>query len=403
MSAPPPESKVRPVEREPRAQHDARESDLLVARALAVDFDRETAGRKLAQPVRPRSHPNVCSSYSSIDATHESHKMAIMRIGRRTFIGGSLAASVGGWAGRTPRLRAADVGQDGGGPIIDTHLHVWDLERFRLPWLDRAGERLNRSYAVSDYAKAVVGLNVTKAVYVEVAVRPEQREAEADYVVELCTAKSGPVAAAVIGGNPAADGFAAYVRRFKGSPVVKGVRASYVRGAVEDKRFVDGIRLLGELGMSFDLLMGSDLLDEAAKLVAACPRTRFVLDHCGNPDVKWYAAPNAEDAKARAARERWEQGVGRLADKPNVVCKISGVAESGEDAKVTADVVRPVVNHCLDRFGGDRVIFASNWPVCLKTITLKGWVEVVRQVVAPRGADFERRLFAGNATRVYGL
>jgi predicted TIM-barrel fold metal-dependent hydrolase len=329
--------------------------------------------------------------------------MAIMRIDRRTFIGGSLAASVGGWAGRTPRLRAADVGQDGGVPIIDTHLHVWDLERFRLPWLDRAGERLNRSYAVSDYAKAVVGLNVTKAVYVEVAVRPEQREAEADYVVELCTAKAGPVAAAVIGGNPAADGFAAYVRRFKGSPVVKGVRASYVRGAVEDKRFVDGIRLLGELGMSFDLLMGSDLLDEAAKLVAACPRTRFVLDHCGNPDVKWYAAPNAEDAKARAARERWEQGVGRLADKPNVVCKISGVAESGEDGKVTADVVRPVVNHCLDRFGGDRVIFASNWPVCLKTITLKGWVEVVRQVVAPRGADFERRLFAGNATRVYGL
>jgi predicted TIM-barrel fold metal-dependent hydrolase len=324
-----------------------------------------------------------------------------MHIPRRTFIGGvvgSLAA-----LGTHGGLHADEPEQGGRGPIIDTHVHVWDLERFRLPWLDRAGDRLNRSYSPADYAKATEELNLAKAVYVEVAVRPEQREAEADYVVDLCKAKAGPFVAAVIGGNPASEAFAPLVRRFKGSPIVKGVRASYPRGAADDKRFVAGVRLLGELGMSFDLLLGSDLPGEAAKLVEACPGTRFVLDHCGNPDVKWYADANAADAKARAARERWEQGVAELAGRANVVCKISGVAESGEDGRVTADVVRPVVNHCLDRFGDERVIFASNWPVCLRTISLAGWVGVLREVVRGRGAGFERRLFHENAARFFGL
>lgn len=324
-----------------------------------------------------------------------------MHIPRRTFIGG-VFAGLATWRAHDP-IRAAEPERGTAGPIIDTHVHVWDLERFRLPWLDRAGERLNRSYSPADYAKATGGLNVTKAVYVEVAVKPEQREAEAEYVVELCKAKSGPLVAAVIGGSPVSDDFAAFVRRFKGGPVVKGVRASYTRGAVDDKRFVDGVRLLGELGMSFDLLLGSELLGEAAKLVEACPGTRFVLDHCGNPDVKWYAPANASDAKARAARERWEQGVAQLAAKTNVVCKISGVAESGEDGKVTADVVRPVVDHCLNRFGDERVVFASNWPVCLRTISLAGWVGVLREVVRGRGAAFERKLFHDNAAHLFGL
>jgi L-fuconolactonase len=124
-----------------------------------------------------------------------------------------------------------------------------------------------------------------------------------------------------------------------------------------------------------------------------------VLDHCGNPDVKWYSK-----GKARGeARARWEEGVARLAERPNVVCKISGVAESGEDGRVTAEVVAPVVNYCLDRFGDERVMFASNWPVCLKTISLAAWVGVLREVVRGRGEGFGRRLFYENAARFFGL
>lgn len=315
---------------------------------------------------------------------------------RRGFLGAVVGAVGLGVYNTSSGVFAAEAGA---GPIIDTHQHVWNLKRFRLPWLDRAGERLNRSYGVADYAKAVEGLDVTKAVYVEVAVTPEQREAEADYVVDLCRSKAGPTAIGVIGGDPGAAGFRAYIGRFKGSPYVKGVRAGFPRGGVEDRAFVEGVRLLGELGMSFDLLVGNDRVGEGAKLVEACPGTRFVLDHCGNPDVKWYSKGKV----TMEARRRWEEGVARLAERANVVCKISGVAESGEDGRVTAEVVAPVVNYCLDRFGEERVMFASNWPVCLKTISLAGWVGVLREAVRGRGAAFGRRLFYQNAARFFGL
>jgi L-fuconolactonase len=92
-----------------------------------------------------------------------------------------------------------------------------------------------------------------------------------------------------------------------------------------------------------------------------------------------------------------------LAARPNVVCKISGVAESGEDGKVTADVVAGPIAYCLDRFGDARGMFASNWPVCLRTITYARWVEVLREVVKGRGDAFARKLFYDNAAAFFGL
>ena len=106
-------------------------------------------------------------------------------------------------------------------PVVDTHQHLWDLKRFRLPWLDGAGGVLNRDHLTADYLKAADGLNVVHAVYMEVAVAPGQRPAEAEYVVDLCRRGGTPTVAAVIGGTPAADDFVAFINRFKGSPYVK--------------------------------------------------------------------------------------------------------------------------------------------------------------------------------------
>src|SRR5258708_929185 len=97
--------------------------------------------------------------------------------------------------------------------IIDTHQHLLDLDKVRLPWLDRAGPLLKRNYLTADYLKAAEGLNVAKAVYMEVEVAPEQEGAEADYVIGLCERKEGPTVAAVIGGRPETEGFRPYITR----------------------------------------------------------------------------------------------------------------------------------------------------------------------------------------------
>ncbi|MCR4411098.1 MAG: amidohydrolase family protein [Thermoguttaceae bacterium] len=291
-------------------------------------------------------------------------------------------------------------------PVVDTHQHLWDLKRLRLPWLDSAGP-LNRSYLMSDYLEATAGLGVVQAVYMEVDVAADQKLAEAEWIVGICQRKEGPTRAAVIGGLVGTEEFPPYIRRFKGSPFVKGVRHLLFRpetrgGRCLDKTFVEHVRLLGELGMSFDICIAAEELADGVKLVDACPGTRFILDHCGNADVKRFIA-SATDASARRYKEQWRRDIAAMASRKNVVCKISGIVASAPKDQWRADDLAPIVEHCLATFGPDRVMFGGDWPVCTRAATYRQWVEALRQIVRARSEADNRRLFAENAIRFYGL
>ena len=112
--------------------------------------------------------------------------------------------------------------------------------------------------------------------------------------------------------------------------------------------------------------------------------------------------PNGRRRRNRA-RRRWEEGLAALAERPNVACKISGVLEAAAPDKLTADDVARVVNPCLDRFGPDRVVFASNWPVCNRGGTFREWVEILAKVTGNRSQAHQRKLFSSNALRWYRL
>ncbi len=284
-------------------------------------------------------------------------------------------------------------------PIVDTHQHLWDATKFDLPWI-RKSRLLNRSFLTADYLKACAGLNVVKAVYMEVAVVPAQHAAEAEHVAALCRRKDVPTAAAVVGGRPGEDGFRDYIRRYKGSPYIRGVRR--ILNAKVDflsKRFVADIRLLGDLDMSFDICTAPRRLAAAAKLADACPDTRFVIDHCGNADPNAFA----DGKKGTRDPDRWRRDMAALARRRNTICKISGiVARMERDAWEPGDLA-PVVDHCLDSFGPDRVVFGSDWPVCLRGATLGQWVEALKDIIGKRSAADRRKLLHDNAVAFYRL
>jgi L-fuconolactonase len=294
-------------------------------------------------------------------------------------------------------------------PIVDTHQHLWDLDKFRLPWLKSAG-LLNRSFLPRDYLEAVRGLPVTQAVYMEVDVDPPQRAAEVEYVVDLCRRRELPTRAAVIGGCPGEEGFRQYVRKFHDSAYVKGVRQVLFRGPAagsfaSDRDFLSDLRFLGELGMSFDLCLAAATLDAGAKLIDQCPGTQFILDHCGNADVKVFQAAAAKSSPEMARRqvEQWRRDIARLAERKNVVCKISGIIASAPREGWSPADLALIVDHCLACFGPDRVMFGSDWPVCTRGATLRRWVEVLFELVRNRNQAEQQKLFAGNAVRVYRL
>jgi L-fuconolactonase len=280
-------------------------------------------------------------------------------------------------------------------PIVDTHVHLWDLARFRLPWLEGASG-LNRNFLWQDYRQAAEGLDVVKAVYMEVDVDPSQQEREADTVAELCRRGDTVLAAAVISGRPASDRFAAYIKRFAAQPVIKGVRQvlhgpGTPPGTCLDPAFIRGIRLLGELGLSFDLCMRPGELPDGAKLAEACPGTSFILDHCGNPEVF------ARDLTP------WKKHLALVAGRPNVCCKVSGIVASTGGRPWKPEDLAPIINHVLAAFGPDRVVFGGDWPVCLLGASLARWVQALREVVRERGVGERRKLFHDNAVRVYRL
>ncbi len=307
---------------------------------------------------------------------------------RRQFLQQAAALSI---AVGLPAIIAADEPM----PIIDTHQHLWDLSRFRLPWL-KGDAKLNRSFLMEDYRQATQGLNVVASVYMEVDVEPSQQAAEADYVLELIHKGGTPMVGAVISGRPEAKGFADYLSRYKDQPAIKGLRrvlhaADTPVGHCLDSRFIDGIRLLGRSGLSFDLCMRPAELGDAAKLLDACPDTSFVLDHCGNASVQ------SKDLS------RWKANIARLAQRKNVVCKVSGIIASAVPGPWTADDLAPIINYVLDQFGTDHVVFGGDWPVCTLTATYRQWVETLRTIVADRPQTAQKKLFHDNAIRVYRL
>ena len=290
--------------------------------------------------------------------------------------------------------------------IIDTHQHLWDLASQKLPWLGDAPAVLRKSFRTEEYRAATAGLNV-RAIYMEVDVAEAGLVAEAEFVLGLANAGQTPTRAAVIGGRPDAPGFADYVKRFSANPRFKGVRRvlhspATPAGYCLKTEFVRGVRLLGESGKSFDLCMRAPELMDGVKLAEQCPGTRFVLDHCGNPDLKCFRASRPGEDKPRHTSDQWKHSIDALAKRPNVIGKISGVAASLTPGG-GADDLAPAINHCLDAFGPDRVVFGGDWPVCLLGATYQQWVTMLRQIITSRPAEHQRKLWSANALRHYAL
>jgi L-fuconolactonase len=313
-------------------------------------------------------------------------------VNRRDFLNCSVAAAGIAVSGALPQM--PDM------PIIDTHQHLWDLKRFRLPWL-KAGTPLARSHLLADYRKASAGQDIVGTVYMEVDVEPSQQQAEAEFVIETCRRRDSGMMAGVVSGRPATGGFVDYIQQVKKNAAIKGVRQvlhgdSTPPGYCLNKQFLLGVRALGELGLRFDICMRPTELPDAAKLVEACPETQFILDHCGNAPVH-RADGTAPD------RTQWRRDVETLASRPNVVCKVSGLVNTAKKGAWGPADIAPIVNQVLDAFGPGRVLFASDWPVCTTVATLAEWIAALKAVVADRPADQRRKLFHDNAVRVYGL
>jgi L-fuconolactonase len=279
--------------------------------------------------------------------------------------------------------------------MVDSHVHLWDPQRFRMRWIED-NPTLRRRFELGEYAEHTDGLPIEGMVYVQVDVTDTYGLLEARWAAEQ--ANRDPRLKGIVAWAPIEDGAIAgtYLDALVTiGPLIKGVRRLIQAEADPEFHvrpdFLSGLRLLPKYGLSFDICIRSDQLARSIEMVRACPETQFVLDHLGKPEVK------------ERRLEPWRSQIEELASLPNVVCKVSGlVTEADHTAWTTADV-EPYVAHVLAMFGEDRVLFGGDWPVVTEAATYKQWVATLAQLTSPRSTEANRKLWAGNARKVYRL
>lgn len=268
---------------------------------------------------------------------------------------------------------------------IDAHHHLWQLAARDQPWLP-AGSPIRRDFAVGDLVTAISGTDVGSTVLVQVL----NRRDETDELLRI--AAHTPVIAGVVGwvdltSPSVADEVPGAMVGVRHQVQAEPDPVAWLRHADTDR----GLDALAAAGLPFDLMITPGQFAAATDLVGRHPDLRFVLDHCGKPPI------------ASGDLTGWRAGLTALALRDNVVCKLSGLVTVADHAAWQVADLRPVVESVLELFGPRRLMFGSDWPVCLLAA---GYGEVVAAVEALLGglSPTEREhIWSGTARRVYRL
>jgi predicted TIM-barrel fold metal-dependent hydrolase len=277
--------------------------------------------------------------------------------------------------------------------IVDAHQHLWDLDLFHYAWLKDLPV-LNRSFRMNDYCDATKDLAIEKSVHLEADVDEPFMVDETNYVLRLADRADNPLEGVVACGRPESEEFKTYLERILGHPKLKGIRRilhTQPDDLGQSETFIENVNSLAGYDLSFDLCVLARQLPLAIRLVSRCPDVTFILDHCGVPQVR------------EKILDPWRANIQAIAKFPNVFCKISGLVAYADPLNWTGEDLRPYVEHAIECFGWDRVLFGSDWPVCTLSASYQQWVDALVSLTRGAGEVNQKKLFRENAIRIYRL
>jgi L-fuconolactonase len=276
--------------------------------------------------------------------------------------------------------------------IIDAHHHVWDLRVRDQPWISADMAVLRRSFSVDDLRPSADAAAVTGTVLVQTVTVPGETPEM------LAVAAGDQLVAGVVGWidltSPAVADELARLRSGAGGSYLVSIRhqvqsepdPAWLRRA----DVIRGLQAVAAAGLCYDLVVLPHQLPAATYAAAVVPGLTLVLDHAGKPPI------------ASGALAPWAAAIRAFAAQPNTVCKLSGlVTEAAPGAKPPAFV--PFADVILTAFGPGRIMFGSDWPVCLLASDYAGVVDLARVLVAGLSDAERAAVFASTAARVYGI
>ena len=277
---------------------------------------------------------------------------------------------------------------------IDSHHHVWDLSVREQGWM--VGEALNpikKNFSINDLRQAITGCGIDKTVVVQTVTNydetPELLElADTDDLV------AGVVGFLKIDAEDAIAHLDSYqsLRGFKYLVGIRDIAHDY-----EDVKYlskpqvIKNVQELGKRGLVYDLLTKTPHMRAAIDLVKACPNTKFVLDHISKPYI------------AKADMQPWADQITELASFENVVVKVSGLFTEADWKNWKKEDFWPYLDHITKSFTPNRMMFGSDWPVCLLAATYKQSIDLVEEFTSKFSESEKNAFWAGTANKAYGL
>jgi L-fuconolactonase len=280
----------------------------------------------------------------------------------------------------------------GGMKRIDAHQHFWRFRAAEYGWVDDSMATLRRDFLPADSARemSAAGWNAC------VAVQARQTLEETRWLLALAEVHRS--IAGVVGWvdlQAGADAVRAQLAAFASHAKLVGIR--HIAQAEPDDRFLvrpqvlEGLAILPEFDLAFDLLIYRRHLRAAAECVARFPGQRFVLDHLAKPNIRGHE------------RHPWEEDVRALAAHPHVYAKLSGLITEADWNGWTPDDLRPYLDVAFDAFGPDRLMIGSDWPVCLVAGDYRRTLAAVVEYIAARSTREQEAVLGGNAQRFWRL
>jgi L-fuconolactonase len=276
---------------------------------------------------------------------------------------------------------------------IDSHHHFWDPDRADYPWMTDEVASIRRAYGPDDLRPLIAAEGFERTILVQTRSSTEETEEF------LATAAAEPFIGGVIGwvdlADPAVTDAIARLRAGPGGDRLVGIRHQVHDepdpawlGRQDVRR---GLRAVALAGLTYDLLVRPRELPAALEAARGLPDLRFVVDHIAKPRI------------AAAEMEPWAGRLRGLATLPNVWCKVSGMVTEADWSSWTVGDLRPYVDVVLDAFGPGRLLFGSDWPVCLLAASYDRVVETALELMGDLSEDERTRVFGGTAMGVYGL
>jgi len=285
-------------------------------------------------------------------------------------------------------------------PIIDTHLHIWDMQRLKYSAFE-GHPIFGKTYHIEDYQKECEGLNIEAMVFLECYADFDEKGGQ--YLEEIEFVEDSALRDSRIKGivPMAPVEWGARVEPLLQTmqdrhPMVNGIRRIMEfdddpRALTLSKEFIEGVNLLEKFDWHFEINVNYTQMDIIREFVQHIPNVRMILDHCGKPGIK------------EGAIDQYRNDIRELAQHPNVWIKLSDLPAYADQEHWTDEDLKPYIDATFDTFGFDRTLFAGDWPICLQATSMKRWVDTLDRALVGVDEQDARKFYRDNANQFYRL